>query len=290
MAGADNNVCFFIRGTWGENPRPKPSDNIGADIKDTVLCYIRKTRICICLLDQIDYNTDIIDSDTTYSEGTYYAMRLMYDPNCDLSTTIDKIAEYNKMFAGRDYYVYQCEFDENYMIRQELTKSRQHILADWIENCIRLHQPTSVLVGGIHALVEQQLSIKSIVDKFDRATIDICLSTYHNGGQRGDSTIYTHVFGKSAGRGYCLYTTDRRRDLLKRRIDKQISRLAENATLYVFSASDERMMPRVHGPHLELLRAIITPEQAAIYVGGAPDDDAVTYDDIGDGIVGICDA
>ena len=49
------------------------------------------------------------------------------------------------------------------------------------------------------------------------------------------------------------------------------------------------MMPRVHGPHLELLSAIITHEQAAIYIGGAPDDNAVTYDDTGDDIVGICD-
>lgn len=261
-----------------------PAENAAmkaAAMTGTTIAYCDQSRLHVVLAGQAK-------DQTTYNHDGYWydvdVLHVLFSEKVNRESAqklLEHMADCDVKYAGQTYIVFISGYNT--------TKLRVLPMNDWsivdlrtyVYSGINYRRKVSVLCGTGYSLVETFVDLQDLIALPYKNAVTIR-------GVGRTNHIMTHIV--TADSGFNAHTMRSSRGLAGTdRLDKYIERIPEGSRIYVFSSQDRALAPRIFAPHLELLSRLITPEQVAIYVGGAPDDNAITYDDAGDGIIGICD-
>lgn len=242
-----------------------------AAMTGTTIAYCDQSRLHVVLFgqakDQATYNHDGYWFDTN-------VLHILFSVKVNRESAqklLEHMADCDTKYAGQTYIVFISGYGA--------AKLRVLPMYDWsitdlrtyMNSGINYRRKVSILYGTGYSLVETFVDLQDLIALPYKNAVTI------RGVGRTDR-IMTHIV--TADCGFNAHTMRSSRGLAGTdRLDKYIKRIPEGSRIYVFSSQDGALAPRIFAPHLELLSNLITPEQVAIYVGGAPDDTAVTYDD-----------
>ena len=186
---------------------------------------------------------------------------------------INQFREYMTKYAGHTYVIYVLVYGKQYA---GLGNWNVYPLMNMFNMCMNYYNKVSVLHGtfGAYDLSEKYMDVTELMvdDMVHRNIVQLVQPIWPGAIETfiiSDTyrPKHRHLRRTTAG----LEGT--------RKLDRYMKWFQLEDNVYVISTHMGALMPRVYGPHLELLYMLITPEQAAIYCDDPPNDDDITYDD-----------
>lgn len=273
---------YFLRGTFGTGIAPAivpPDENhaIDAAVREGMVLVEFALSCVIVLLDKIERTR------VQYLNNTLPGMDILQCINKNVHCNINDykqlcadLTNCDTIYAGKTYIIYNNYYDQRHPIGARTAS----MMSNAMLSIICSSMPCSVLCGHAQNLSTVMLTPLQLIDLKER--VIICAHEIYGENEGSRTLVLADSNAKTLYVNCKRITTNKRRNVLRIVPDDRL--------IYIISVYRQRVQYKAKLEHLLCFPELITPEQAYAYCDIAPDDDAVTYDDIGDGIVGVCDA